>query len=103
MIFLYLTNSLYKAGDNITIDSNHVISATGGGGGTTNYEALDNKPKINNKTLSGNISLETLGVQPAGNYVVDSAYNHTDNNYTNEEKTKLENIDDNAEENVQSD
>ncbi len=29
------------------------------------------------------------GFQPAGNYVEDSNYTHTDNNYTTEEKTKL--------------
>lgn len=29
------------------------------------------------------------GFQPAGNYIVDDEYTHTDNNYTDEEKTKL--------------
>lgn len=32
------------------------------------------------------------GFQPAGNYVEDSNYTHTDNNYTTEEKTKLSNL-----------
>lgn len=32
------------------------------------------------------------GFQPAGNYVEDSNYVHTDNNYTTEEKTKLANL-----------
>ena len=34
----------------------------GGSGGTTNYEALNNKPKINNVELTGNKSLADLGI-----------------------------------------
>lgn len=34
----------------------------GGGGGTTNYNALNNKPQINGVTLSGNKSLQDLGI-----------------------------------------
>lgn len=51
------------AGTNITIDENNVISATGGGGGTNNYNDLTNKPKINNVELSGNKTLGNLGIQ----------------------------------------
>lgn len=54
------------AGDNITIDENNVISATGGGGtggGTTNYEKLNNKPKINGVELIGDKSLKELGIE----------------------------------------
>lgn len=52
------------AGDNITIDENNVISATGGGGsgGTTDYEMLENKPQINGVELLGNKSLTDLGI-----------------------------------------
>ena len=53
------------AGENITIDENNVISALGGGGtggGTTDYEELDNKPKIIGGELSGDISLGELGI-----------------------------------------
>lgn len=60
------------AGDNITIDENNVISATGGGtgGGTTDYEELDNKPSINGVELSGDKSLSELGINMPnmGNY-----------------------------------
>lgn len=35
----------------------------GGGGGTTNYNALSNKPKINGTELSGNKTLNQLGIQ----------------------------------------
>ena len=51
------------AGANITIDPDtNVISSTGGGGGTTDYTALTNKPQINNVTLSGNKTLADLGI-----------------------------------------
>lgn len=38
------------------------IVVGGGGGGTTNYNDLSNKPSINNVTLSGNKSLADLGI-----------------------------------------
>lgn len=40
-----------------------------GGGGTSDYSDLANKPQINDVTLSGNKSLSDLGIQPAGNYL----------------------------------
>lgn len=40
-----------------------------GGGGTTDYNQLTNKPQINSVELSGNKSLSDLGIQPAGNYI----------------------------------
>lgn len=48
-------------GANITIIDN-VISSTGGGG-TTDYSALNNKPTINNVTLTGNKTSSDLGLQ----------------------------------------
>lgn len=44
----------------------------GGGGGTSDYEDLSNLPKINNVTLKGNKSLSDLGIQPAGDYALES-------------------------------
>lgn len=35
---------------------------SGGGGGTSNYNALSNRPKVNNVTLEGNKTLDQLGV-----------------------------------------
>lgn len=65
-----------EAGNNITIDDTENgirINSTGGGsGGTSNYNDLRNKPKINNVELSGNKSLNDLGIQPAGNYALES-------------------------------
>lgn len=54
-----------QEGENITIEqegSTLTISSTGGSGGTSDYEDLENKPSINNVTLSGNKSLNDLGI-----------------------------------------
>lgn len=62
-----------EAGTNITLDqvgSTLTINSTGGG--TSDYEELENQPKINNVTLSGNKTLSDLGIQPAGNYALKS-------------------------------
>lgn len=61
---------LQKSGDKIaeiTIDGvKKTVYAKrgsgGGGGGTTDYEDLDNKPKINNVELNGNKTLSDLGI-----------------------------------------
>lgn len=82
------------AGDNISIIDN-VISVNDISSGTTNYGELSNKPSINNIELDGNKTLTQLGIQPQGNYVTDTNYVHTDNNYTTNEKTKLSNLDTN--------
>lgn len=41
------------------------IPSGGGGGGTSDYNALNNKPKVNNIVLSGDLTLADLGIQPA--------------------------------------
>lgn len=65
-----------EAGTNITLDQEGnilTINSTGGGsGGTSNYNALTNKPKINNIELNGNKTSSDLGLQPAGNYALES-------------------------------
>ena len=64
-----------EAGDNITLDQEGnvlTINSTGGGGGTSDYTDLTNKPSINNVTLSGNKTLNDLGIQPSGNYALES-------------------------------
>ena len=78
------------AGDGITIDENNVISVTGGGGtggGTTDYEELDNKPSINGVELSGNKTLKELGINLP----------NMDNYYT---KTEIDNIVESLEETI---
>lgn len=41
------------------------VIRSGGGGGTTNYNLLTNKPQINGVTLQGNKSLADLGIDKA--------------------------------------
>lgn len=50
----------------------YVWEEVGSGGGTSDYEDLDNLPKVNNVTLTGNKSLSDLGIQPAGDYALES-------------------------------
>lgn len=35
----------------------------------SDYDVLENRPKINNILLTGNVSLSALGIQPVGNYL----------------------------------
>lgn len=60
------TNIKNINGESILGEGNLEIS---GGGGTTDYTQLTNKPQINSVELSGNKSLSDLGIQPAGNYI----------------------------------
>lgn len=53
-----------KVGANLTITSDGTLNATGGGGegGTTDYTALSNKPKINGVELTGNKTSSDLNM-----------------------------------------
>lgn len=55
-----------KVGGNLTIAADGTLSASTPG--TTDYTQLENKPQINSIELSGNKTLNALGIQPAGNY-----------------------------------
>jgi hypothetical protein len=57
------TDDIYKL-DITTAEGSFVTPNLkgGGSGGTTNYEALNNKPEINNVELTGNKSLADLGI-----------------------------------------
>ena len=61
-----------KTINNETLLGEGNINITGGSGGTSDYEDLDNKPSINDVELSGNKSLNDLGIQPAGSYALAS-------------------------------
>ena len=74
---------------NINIIPENIIINTSG---TSNYEELINKPQINSVELAGNKTLDELGIQAKGNYIEDSNYIHTDNNFTNEDKEKLDGL-----------
>lgn len=49
----------------VKIDGAWCEIETGGGGGTTDYEDLSNKPQVNSVELVGNKSLDDLGIMPA--------------------------------------
>lgn len=70
----------------------------GGGGGTSDYNDLTNKPSVNGVTLSGNKTSSQLGLVAA-----ESGKGLSTNDYTTTEKDKLAGIAANAEVNVQSD
>lgn len=57
-----------KKGSNNAVTSDAVAKAIeeGGGGGSTDYADLTNKPKINNVELSGNKTLGSLGIASSG-------------------------------------
>lgn len=52
-------------------DGSQEEATVSGASGTTNYEELENKPKINNVELIGNVSLDKLNVQPKGDYLTE--------------------------------
>lgn len=58
-----------KVGNNLSITEDGTLSATGGSTGTTDYTQLENKPQINSVELTGNKTLNDLGIQPKGNYL----------------------------------
>lgn len=82
----------------------------GGSGGTSDYNSLENKPSVNGIELIGNKTTEELGLNvdlsnyatkeeiPTktseltndSNFVSDINYIHTDNNFTDEEKSKVD-------------
>ena len=61
-------------GSGLAITSSGVLSATGAPG-TISYNALTNKPQINNVTLSGNKSLADLGLVEITNGEIDTIIN----------------------------
>lgn len=67
----------------------------------SDYNYLDSKPSINGNVLEGDKTNEELGIPTKtsdlvnnSNFVVDANYTHTDNNYTNAEKTSVGTIKD---------
>ena len=58
-----------KVGNNLSITEDGTLSANAGSAGTTDYTQLENKPQINSVELTGNKTLNDLGIQPKGNYL----------------------------------
>lgn len=52
----------------------HKYNETGGGGGTNNYNDLENKPTINGVTLIGDLTAEDLGLARAHETSIDNLY-----------------------------
>lgn len=59
-----LTLEVASDQEDVPVESVEVVR-TGGGGGTSDYNDLSNKPQINGVTLSGNKSLSDLGIAAA--------------------------------------
>lgn len=85
------TNQVLAKNSNDDYDTKWV---TGGGGGTSDHSELTNLDYA---------SAGHTGFQPAGSYIEDASYVHTDNNFTDVLETKLTGIEAGAEVNVQSD
>lgn len=66
-----------------------LVGSSGGGGGTSDYEELTNKPQINGTTLSGNKTSADLGIVSA-----ESGKGLSSNDYTNADKAAVGTIDD---------
>ena len=79
-------------GTTITIDSDGTIHSVGGGGGTggtTDYNALDNKPQIEGNTLNGNKTADELGLMSKTN--INSALANKADKSTTYNKTEVDN------------
>lgn len=88
-----------------TPDGQPLINIIGDGAGVTDYTGLTGKPQIGGKELkSGDNTLESLGIQAKGNYLqqgtkipaTDITEDTTHKFVTDNEKTKLNGIADNA-------
>lgn len=79
-------------GTTIIIDSDGTIHSVGGGGGTggtTDYNALDNKPQIEGNTLNGNKTADELGLMSKTN--INSALANKADKSTTYTKTEVDN------------
>lgn len=79
------------SGTNIKTINGQTILGSGnievGGGGTSDYTQLTNKPQINSVELTGNKSLSDIGAQPAGDYALKSELPDVSGLATKEEVT----------------
>lgn len=77
-IIIYETDTnLIKLCDGISdYNSLSYIGGTGGSSTTVDYTSLSNKPQINSIELTGNKTLDQLGIQAKGNYLVSTDLNN---------------------------
>ena len=69
-------DNLYEA-----VVAARIAGKSGGGGGTSDYDDLENKPSINNVTLSGNKTLSELGAASATDLERLNGIEETDDDY----------------------
>ena len=84
-----------KVGNNLTIEEDGTLNATGGSSGTTDYSVLTNKPQINSIELSGIKTSSDLGLVSS-----EAGKGLSTNDYTDTEKTKLAGIETGAQVNT---
>lgn len=91
-----------KVGAGLTINpETGVLSATGGGvADAVDWKNVTSKPDY---LQNPDGKIKTSQLENDSNWVSDESYVHTDNNYSNEEKTKLGSIAEGAQKNVKSD
>ena len=70
-----------KVGNNLTIEEDGTLNATGGSSGTTEYSLLTNKPQINSIELNGNKTSSDLGLVSS-----ETGKGLSTNDYTDTEK-----------------
>jgi hypothetical protein len=69
-------DNLYEA-----VVAARIARKSGGGGGTSDYDDLENKPSINNVILSGNKTLSELGAASATDLERLNGIEETDDDY----------------------
>lgn len=69
-----------------------VLFGVSSGPAVSDYDKLENRPRINEVVLSGDKTLAELGIQPKGDYIADPNYVHTDNNFTKDLKERIESL-----------
>ena len=52
------------------------LKGGGGGGGTTNYNELDNKPRVNDKVLEGSMTADDLNLVSQDDYLTSEEINN---------------------------
>ena len=81
-----------KIGNNLSITEDGTLSANAGTAGTTDYTQLENKPQINSVELTGNKTLDDLGIQAKGNYQPAGDYAAESHTHTKSEITDFPTI-----------
>lgn len=71
---IYLKMKMAVNDEEIDMEIDDKIEKTGGTGSTSDYEELDNLPRINGVKLIGNKTAKDLKVQPEGDYLTNENF-----------------------------